>query len=50
MNQIFAERTPWITYMQPDELFAASNRILWTPYSDTRVELRGFNLMRSIGT
>jgi peptide/nickel transport system substrate-binding protein len=47
MNQIFAERTPWITYMQPDELFAVSNRIAWTPYSDTRVELRGFNLIRA---
>jgi peptide/nickel transport system substrate-binding protein len=46
MNQIFAERTPWITYMQPDELFAVSRRISWTPYSDTRVELRGFNLRR----
>jgi peptide/nickel transport system substrate-binding protein len=46
MNQIFAERTPWITYMQPEELFAVSNRIDWTPYSDTRVELRGFNLKR----
>jgi peptide/nickel transport system substrate-binding protein len=49
MNQIFAERTPWITYMQPDDLFAVSNRLSWTPYSDTRVEMRGYNLGRAPG-